>query len=449
MNHYANEKRRSSLSSAKLELLQKRLRGEFIQQQEEGHIDIKDFISQRDKYPLSLQQKRLWFLDELFPGNSAYNEVVGMRIRGSLNLEALQYSIDEIVKRHESLRTSFTSKGGEVYQVIKESIQIKIDFIDLSHAPINNRELRLKTISSERVNIPFNFNKGNLLRPVVIKLDKDEHVFLIITHHIISDGWSIGVLFKELSYFYKQYSSEKKEILPYLSIQYKEFACWQQQSIQSSALDKQINYWKEKLYQLQPLQLYTDYPRPDVMTFKGNSVYFEIPKQLLDKLRRLGSQYEYTLYMLLLTAFKALLYRYTNSNDISIGTPVANRGKIELDQLIGFFVNTLIIRTNLSGDPTFKELLERVKRVVIGAMQNQDIPIEKIVDEIHSERDLSRTPLFQVMFALQNAPMDQTVLSGMDVTNYNVNRMSSKFDIWLSLFEHSDGVRGVFEYSTD
>jgi len=373
-----------------------------------------------------------------------------MRLKGSLNISALEQSLNEIVRRHEALRTSFVMREGKPVQVIAPSMSIPLLVVDIREWQEAEQEIQLQKIINEETHRAFDLTRGALLRTKLIQLSAEEHVFVLTMHHIISDGWSIGILFKELAILYKRYSTGEFLPLPDLPIQYADFASWQRQSLQEEALDTQLNYWKKQLSgELTVLQLPTDWPRPAVQKFRGQRQPLFLPKTLADKLNNFCQQEGVTLFMTLLTAFKVLLYRYTRQEDILVGSPIANRNLAEIENLIGFFVNTLVLRTDLSGNPSFRQLLHRVREVALGAYTHQDLPFEKLVAELQPERYLTHNPLFQTMFALQNFPSPVLELPGLDSTPLPIDTQTAKFDLALELFERPEGLTGWCEYNTD
>jgi amino acid adenylation domain-containing protein len=417
-----------------------------------------------DRAALSFAQQRLWFLDQLEPGSPFYNLPLAIRLSGQLDMTALQRSLDEIVRRHETLRTTFVTEGEQPVQVIAPPSPLPLLEVDLGELPKEEREAQARQLATQEAQRPFDLARGPLVRVCLLRLAsggggqakqgrRDEHVLLLTLHHIISDGWSMGVLVRELVTLYRAFSAGSPSPLPDLPIQYADFAVWQRAWLQGRVLEKQINYWKQQLGgRLLALELPMDWPRPPIQTFHGAQRSFTLPVDLLTALQVLSQQNEVTLFMTLLAAFQVLLYRYTGQTDIAVGSPIANRSQVETEGLIGFFVNTLVLRTDLSGNPSFRELLGRVHEVTLGAYTHQDVPFEKLVEVLQPERDLSRTPLFQVMFALhnvQNVPTEAFELPGLSLSPMEVDSSTSKFDLTLSLNEASRGLVCVVEYNTD
>ncbi|OKH53430.1 non-ribosomal peptide synthetase [Calothrix sp. HK-06] len=400
--------------------------------------------------PLSFAQQRLWFLDQLVPNNPFYNVPFALRLTGTLDIAALEYTFQQIIRRHDALRTNFVLQQEQPIQVIVPELQTPLKFIDLRHLAKQERQTQAQQLITQEIQSPFNLSKGSLLRILLLQLDDTAYILLINLHHIISDGWSIGVLIKEIAAFYQNTP------LPKLPIQYADFAHWQRQYLQGDILQNQLNYWRHQLDNISALNLPTDRSRPEVATYKGARKFLQLPSNLSQALKTLSQQEGVTLFITLLAAFQTLLYRYTHQNDIAIGSPIANRNRSELEGLIGFFVNSLVLRTDLSGNPTFKELLYRVREVALGAYQHQDLPFEKLVELLHPERNLNQNPLFQVVFAMQNAPMSTLKLSGLTLSPLQLNYETTRFDLELHLWEqgenvwvNSEGISGFVIYSTD
>ncbi len=400
--------------------------------------------------PLSFSQQRLWFLDQLDPGNLFYNIPTAARLSGDLDVEALRHSLNEIVRRHEALRTTFASAGGKAAQVIAPSVKIELPVIDLSSLPAAEREAAADKHAAWLAQQPFDLSAGPLLRAALLRLDKNDHVAVFCVHHIVADGWSLDILMRELASLYQAYASGKEPLLPDLSIQYADYAVWQRNWLQGEVLEGQLAYWKQQLTGSPPLlDLPTDHPRPAVKTSRGASQFFDWPTSLRDALLELCKKEGVTLYMALLAAFQTLLYRYSGQEDVCVGSAVANRTHKEIEGLIGFFVNTLVMRTNLSGEPTFRELLKRVREVALGAYAHQDLPFETLVDALQPGRNLSFTPLFQVGFAVQNEPPSGYTLPGLSLTPMPVHSGTAAFDLLLSITDSPQGLKGALEYNLD
>ncbi len=407
-------------------------------------------VARDQQLPLSFAQQRLWFLDQLEPNSPFYNIPEAVRLRGDLDVLALEQSLHEVVRRHEALRTTFHSHRGKPYQVIHPNMTIPLRRVDLRAVPLDDRELELQTIARQEGQRPFDLAKGPLLRATLVQLGHDDHVVFYTMHHIIGDDWSTAVLVREITLCYDAFIHHRPSPLHELPIQYADFASWQQQWLQGEVLEEQLNYWKQQLSGAPArLELPTDRPRPPVQTFNGAYQTFELSQELSQAIKDLGNKEGTTLFMTLLAGFQTLLYRYSGQEDISVGSPIANRTNRQLENLIGFFVNTLVFRTDLSGNPSFRELLHRVRNVALGAYAHQDLPFEKLVDALQPQRDLSHSPLFQVMFVIQNVPRQASTISGLTVTPIENHSGTSKFDMTLFMLDEGDKLAGALEYNTD
>jgi len=400
--------------------------------------------------PPSPAQQRLWFLDRLDPNNAFYNIPAAVRLTGDLRCAELERSLNEIVRRHESLRTTFATRQGRPVQVVAPAQQLTMPLIDLSSLPAAARALEVTRLLAAEAETPFDLSAGPLLRILVLRLAADEHVLSLTMHHIVSDGWSIGILINELKALYQAYLAGAESPLAELTIQYADFACWQQQLLEGECLEKELLYWKAQLGASPAvLELPTDRPRPAMQTYRGAVEGFELPSSLKDALKALSLSQDVTLFMTLLAVFQTLLHRYNGQTEINVGTPVAGREHVETENLIGLFVNTLVLRTDLSGNPPFSELLGRVRETALGAYVNQNVPFEKLVEQLSTTRDLSHAPLFQVMFALQNAPASALELPGLSLERVEVPTTTAKFELLLSVEETDDTLRCSLEYNTD
>ncbi len=400
-------------------------------------------------FPTSFAQQRLWFLDRLFPGNSFYNVATALRLIGLLNLAALEQTFNEIVRRHEALRTTFRMLEGQSVQVIAPKLTIPLPVVDLQNLSSPEQQAETRRLAAEERSRPFDLSQEPLLRVRLLQLDSSEHILLLNLHHIVCDGWSIGVLIRELGALYTAFTSNQPSPLPELPLQYADFADWQREWLQGEVLETQRGYWKQQLDNLPLLNLPTDRPRPATPTYRGATQFLELPKSLSEALEVLSQRQGVTLFMTLLAAFQTLLYRYTQQTDIVVGCAIANRNRQEIEQLIGFFVNSLVLRTNLSGNPTFLELLGRVREVALEAYAHQDLPFEKLVEELHPERNLSHHPLFQVTFSLQNTPIESLKLPGLTLSQLEFDNPSAKFDLEFHMWESPECLRGQVVYSTD
>jgi amino acid adenylation domain-containing protein/non-ribosomal peptide synthase protein (TIGR01720 family) len=396
--------------------------------------------------PLAFAQQRLWFLDQMEPGNPFYNVDATLRLRLRLRVGALEAAINAIVRRHESLRTTFRLRGGEPVQSVAPELHVPLPVVDLRGHPEPAAEaLRLAHVEALR---PFDLARGPLIRARLLQLGDADWALVLSLHHIVSDGWSMGVFGRELSALYGAYAGGREPDLPDLPIQYADFAVWQRSWLSGERLDEQIAYWRERLADLPPLELPLDRPRPAVQTYSGASYRFTVPAGVTASLKELSRRSDATLFMTLLAAFAVVLSRYARQQDVAVGSPIANRNRAELEGLIGFFVNTLVLRCDLSGDPTFRALLARVRETCLGAYVHQDLPFERLVEELQPHRDLSRHPLFQVMFALQNAFAVEGSPDG-GLPGLDIQSGTAKFDLFLELWETGDVLAGRIEYASD
>ncbi|MEH2088950.1 amino acid adenylation domain-containing protein [Nostoc sp.] len=400
--------------------------------------------------PLSYAQQRLWFLDQFEPNSPSYNIPVALRLVGTLNVAALQQSLQEIIHRHEALRTNIVTVDGQPTQIIQTQTNWTVAVVDCEYLPLGEQEIVTQQLAQQQAIQLFDLDNEALFRATLVVLSPTEHVLLVCMHHIVSDGWSMGVFIQELAALYNAYSQGQPSPLTPLPIQYADFTIWQRDWLQGDVLQTQLSYWQQQLKDAPALlSLPTDRPRPAVQTFVGAYEKFALSVELTDRLIKLSQQQGVTLFMTLLAAYDTLLYRYTGQTDILVGSPIANRDRLETEGLIGFFVNNLVIRTNLADNPSFSELLTRVREVALGAYAHQDLPFEMLVEALQPERDLSHTPLFQVMFVLQNTPMSQVDLTGLTVTPLIGEGTTAKFDLTLSMQNTATGLVGAWEYNTD
>ncbi|HEY9874102.1 MAG TPA: amino acid adenylation domain-containing protein, partial [Candidatus Obscuribacterales bacterium] len=439
----------AELSSEKRALLLQRLN-----QKEAPSLTITRQSRESNSFPLSFAQQRLWFFDQLDPGNPTYNVCSIGRVAGKLNAIALEQSLNEIIRRHEILRTTFKVVDGQPVQVIAPSLTLNIPIIDLREIPESLREQEVQRLVNQESDRPFDLQTGSLLRVSLLHLTEFEYLLVFCMHHIISDGWSTGILIHELATLYATFARrdipDNVSTLPELPIQYADFALWQRQWLQGKELENQLGYWTKKLGGNLPiLNLPSDRPRPAVQTFHGAVEKFVLPPKLTQALTQLSQRQGATLFMALLAAFNVLLYRYTGQEDILVGTPIANRHRQEIEGLIGLFTNTLVMRTDLSGTPTFKDLLARVRQTALDAYKHQDLPFEKLVEVLQPDRNLSYNPIFQVLFGLRNIKLPTLELPEVTLTPQELDRKTSRFDLSLDLWEDAEGISGVFEYSTD
>ncbi|HVR99921.1 MAG TPA: condensation domain-containing protein, partial [Thermoanaerobaculia bacterium] len=386
--------------------------------------------------PLSFAQQRLWFLDQLAPGGVSYNVPGLFLLRGDLDVAALAAGIAAIVERHEILRTTFglAGGGGEPVQLVNPPEPFPLPVVDLGGLPEPARLPEVRRLAFEQVRRPFDLARGPLLRGILAALDGRERAILLTTHHIVTDGWSMVLLMKELGALYEAFAQGRPSPLPPLPLQYADFAVWQRRWLTGEVLESELAYWRSRLGDLpSALELPVDHPRPAVQTFDGAIRSLPLPADLLDRLQELSQRRGTTLFMTLLAAFKTLLWRYTGQADFAVGTPTAGRNRKEVEGLIGFFVNTLVLRTDLAGDPPFLELLDRVREVTLSAYSHQDLPLEKLVQELQPERDLSRTPLFQVVFALQNTPPGAAETPGFELVPLMTDSGVANYDLTLTV----------------
>jgi amino acid adenylation domain-containing protein/non-ribosomal peptide synthase protein (TIGR01720 family) len=397
----------------------------------------------------------LWILSQLAPESAFYNLHSGVRISSPLNVAALERGMNEIVRRHESLRTAFQAADGEPVQIVAARLNIEMPVVDLRHLAEREREEEAYRIAKEEAQKPFDLGEWPLLRTSVLRLGNEEYVHLLTIHHIVCDFWSMKVLFEELSTLYEAYGGGELSPLPELEIQYADYAEWEWRWLQGPVGISHLAYWKEQLADLPVLQLPTDWPRPAVSNFIGASYYFALPASLYQALLDLSQEENLTLFMTMLAAFQTLLHRYSGETDIVVGTPVANRNRFEFEGLIGYFVNSLVLRSDLSGNPQFRDLTRRVRSMALDAYAHQDFPFEKLVHEVQPDRDASHNPLFQVHFQLFNE-LEANLGAGpglapsaLDGEFFATETGTAKFDLALDLWEYEDGIEAHFEYSTD
>jgi amino acid adenylation domain-containing protein len=400
--------------------------------------------------PLSFTQQRLWFLRQLMPESPSYNLCSAYQITGQLDVPALEQSFNELIKRHEILRTVFKAVDGQPVQVILPSMTLKLPVIDLRGIDSDfDKQSEISRLSIEEAQRLFDFAHGPLLRMTLLRLTDDRYVLLRAIHHIIFDGWSLGILNSELSEIYKSLTRCVPAHLPELSVQYADYSVWQRAWLQGEVLETQLTYWKKQLRGLPTLQLPTDRPRPVIQSSHGARQHFELSETLCEGLKDLAKRHGATLFMVLVTAFQTLLHRYTGQDDVAIGSAVAGRNRREFENLLGFFLNTLVLRGDLAGNPTFVELLARARTMCLDAALHQDIPFEKLVEELNPVRDLSRHPLIQVTFAFQNTPQFPLLLSGLDVRDLKIETGIAIFDLHLFMVEEAGRLPGYFVYNTD
>jgi len=400
--------------------------------------------------PLSFAQQRLWFVQQIDPRSPAYNYPIGLRLRGRLHVAALERTFGELVRRHEVLRTRFPADGPEPVQVIDPPAPVPLPGVDLGGLAEDRREAELERLRSEEARRPVELAAGPVFRVTLLRLAPEDHVVLATLHHVVTDGWSTSILTREVSALYGAYSQGRTPDLPELPVQYADFAVWQRRWLQGAVLEEQLGYWRRQLAGMpDALELPADRERPARPSFQGGGHSFRFPVELSRALEELGRAEGVTLFMTLLAGFQALLHRWTGQSDVVVGTDVANRNRSEIEGLIGFFVNNLVLRTDLSGNPTFRELLARVREVTLGAYAHQDLPFDLLVTELQPRRQLARTPLFQVLFVLQNVPTPELEIPGLRLSPMAGNLGSAKFDLAVFVNRTEEGIFGAWNYSTD
>ena len=435
----------SGFSEQKLALLASMLKEEGVSQAP----GLKR-IPRDGELPLSPAQTGLWLLDQLEPGSAAYNIPVRHDLKGNLDLGAFEWSLSEIVRRHEVLRTYYLRVDGRPVQKIAPPELFRIPIVDLQGLSEAAREQEVARLASAEAGQPFDLGKAPLIRARLLKLGQDEHVLLLNFHHIAFDGWSYGVFEKELAVLYDAFLQGQASPLPELPLQYVDFAAWQRQRLQGETLREQLDYWQKKLSGTLPvLELPTDRPRPAVQTYNGSISCSVLSKKLTESLKILSQREGVTLFATLLGAFKVLVQRYTGQEDMLVGAAISGRNRAEIEGLLGFFVNTLVMRTDLSGDPTFRQLLRRIKETTLGAYAHQDLPFEKLVEVLNPERNASHSSMFQVMLSMLNMPMQPWSLPGLRHERKMIDSGTSKFDLTLYVMEEPQGLTFICEYNTD
>jgi amino acid adenylation domain-containing protein len=406
-------------------------------------------VPRDQRLPLSFAQQRLWVLDQLEPNSSLYNMPRALRLRGALSTEALEVALNGIVARHEILRTTYASDKGEPYQVIAPEVQLELSVIDLSSLLPADRESEAQRIVQDQSSLPFDLANDPISRHTLVKLADDEHILIMATHHIASDGWSTGVLVRELTALYEAALRGEPADLPELEVQYADYAVWQRNWLQGDVLAQQVAYWRDRLAGAPPLlMLPADRPRPEKPTYRGTIYRSLLPLSLAESVRVLSRQQGCTTFMTMLAAFQIMVMHYTGNPDVVLGTDLANRTSMQTELLIGFFVNLLALRADLSGDPTFAELMARDREVALGAYAHQDVPFDKLVEELQPERSLSHNPLVQVLFVQQNTPRSAMSIGGLTM-QWEQMEVLSKFDLALFMVETNDGTLGHWAYSAE
>lgn len=441
----------SGLSPEKLELLVKRLEKRVAPNLPPQVIPRRQIRSPHA--PLAYAQERMWVLYQLDPSSSAFNISMAVRLEGKLNITALKRALGALVRRHEVLRTTFdvTADDGHPFQSVHTPPSYwPLPLTDLAHLPPPARKDEMRrTIAAEAAH-RFDLENGPTFRTALLRLGADEHVLLLSLHHIIADGWSLGILVRELTVLYESSVSGIASPLPALPIQYADFAVWQRQWLQGEVLQKQIDYWSRQFAGLpDALELPTDYPRRAVQSFRGGREFFSLNEKLSKELKELGQREGATLFMTLLAAFQLLLHQYSGQDDIVVGSNIANRNRGAVEKLIGFFVNNIVLRTSLAGNPTFRELLARTRDVTFGAYAHQDVPFEMLLEAIPAQRHEHLVPPFQVMFVLQNAPFPTVEVNGLKLSLLDSSTETSNFDLVLFMNETGRQLTGWLHYNTD
>jgi len=397
--------------------------------------------------PLSFSQQRLWYLDQLEPGNVAYNNPSALRLSGPLDAPALERALNEVVRRHEALRTTFALEDSGPVQRIASSLAVPVPVVPLEAE--GDRDAAIARWAREEARRPFDLAAGPLIRAALLRVDSTEHVLLVTPHHIVSDGWSAGVMMKELAVLYAAFVSGAASPLPELQVQYVDYAAWQHEWLRGPALEKELSWWKQTLADVPVLRLSTDKPRPAVQSYRGAQHRFTVPRSVANALGTLAKREGATPFMVLMAAYQVLLSRYSGQADFAVGTAVAGRSRPEFESLVGCFINSLPLRADLSGDPSFVELLGRVRRTALDAFAHQEAPFEKLVDALHVSRDLGHSPIFQTLLVLHNVPMPTVQLAGLTLSGMDLHAGAAKLDLALELRETADGLWGGLEYNTD
>jgi len=441
-------KRLANLSPEQKELLLKKLREQQREKQEQQTTPTIPRAPRDQPLPLSFAQELLWIEKQLHPDSAAYTIANAVRLSGQLHVNALQRSLRELLRRHEILRTSFPMRGEHAIQHIADDIPLPFQQITLESLSPSEQEAEVAGLMAHEEQYVFDLNTGPLLRMILVRLGADEHMLLLTMHHIITDKWSMGIFIRELAALYDAFSHNRPSPLPELPVQYADFTAWQRQRLTQEVLDAQLAYWRKQLAHIPPLlELPTDHVRPPMQAYQGGIEQFCIPTEIVSQIKAIGQQAGVTLFMTLLAAFATLLSRYSRQDDIVIGTVIATRRQTELEALIGFFLNNLVFRVLLEGNPTFQELLAQVKQVALDAYAHQDIPFEYVVNALQPKRTLNHHPIVQVMFILENVPIESLHLSGLTLTPVGLESMTADYDLALSMAETPEGLRGKFVYN--
>ena len=442
-------KRIAALSPEKRQLLLQKLNNQ--KQEIVSRPQITPQSRESNYFPLSFAQQRLWFLDQLQPGNTAYNLFLPIRLTGVLNVDVLEQSFKELIRRHEALRTTFTTVNGQPVQVIAPNPVFNLSVINLQELSLEAKESKIVQLANQEFEQPFHLAKLPLLRVTLIKLTDTENILFFTIHHIISDGWSINVLTREMATLYDAFSQGYASPLPELSIQYVDFAIWQRQLLQGEEMQTHLNYWQQQLDTELPVLNLPGNPRPKVQSYNGERQFFALPIVVSDKLKTISQQENITLFMTILAVFQVLLHWYTKEEDIVVGTDIANRNQVETKEIIGFFINQLVLRTDLSGNPTFLELLKRVREITLQAYAHQDLPFDKLVEVLNPQRSLNHAPLFQVKLVFEVGHNSYLELPNLTISPLPIPILNGKIqlDLILRIKDIEKEIIGAFEYNTN
>lgn len=410
---------------------------------------LRSRLQHPNQFPLSFAQQRLWFLDRLQPGNPAYTMMAVVRLRGELNAAALERGFQDLVQRHEALRTRFVLESGQPRQQVQPTGRVPLTRLDWSDLSPEEQTTAIQTEALDLAQQPFDLARDDLVRSRLIQLEAETHVLLLALHHIVSDGWSMEVLIRELAILYDAHQRGQTPVLPPLPIQYADFAVWQRQFLQGEILEQQLHYWRSRLSPVTTPSLPTDFPRPAVRSHQGHRHGLGISPDLTAQLQELSQQANATLFMTTLAAFQVLLYAYAQQPIIRVGTPIANRDRPEVAHLIGFFTNTLVLCADLSSNPSFRQWQQQVRDEAVNAYAHQDLPFEKLVEELQPQRSLGQTLLYQAWFYLQDDPVATVGFPGLALEPIEIDLGTAKHDLKLGLWKSSQGLQGALEYSTD
>ena len=446
MDNHELTTRLANLSPAKRALLEQKLKQHGVTATIAQGIPRK---AERLVAPLSFAQQRLWFLSQLEPNSSSYNESNGIRLVGPLDTEALRHALNKLTTRHEVLRTTIAVMDGHPQQVIQDPSPVDLPVVDMRGMLPDRREAEAYAVFEKIARRPFDLSRDLPLRALLVRLDDQEHILFKVIHHIASDGWSSGILWRELGQYYREARSGTYTDAADLPIQYQDYAAWQRDWLQGEILETQLSYWRKQLKDIPELQLSTDNSRTPGQKSPGAKAHLDLDPDLADALKQLSKAKGVTLFMTFLAACQVLLHRYTGQDDIAVGSPIAGRTRPEVEGLIGFFVNTMVLRMDLSNDPTFEEVLAQARDVALGAYAHQELPFERIVEELNPKRDLNTTPLFRVMFAYQNAPRSPAEFAGLETSPVEVPSGEAKFDLFLAVLEKNHGLSLRLDYAAD